>query len=605
MPNHRQTAKTSRGGNKEGKISRRCFVLMPFSPEFDALYENAIRPAVHGTRLLRCLRADEIYGPRPIMADIWASINDAFVLIADVTGRNPNVLYELGLAHAVHKPVVLMTQAISDVPFDLRAIRCIVYSNDRAGRAQLSDQLAGTLAEMLRHVRRNISALSAYAVLPHHPPVPQKPSAATIVTDAADPWSVISSIRRRSGELEKGKDRQPQPAELEMVLSLLDGYPTEVVLEALAFLKEHIDDARLPLLYRHLDSKNAAVRRAALQVIGDHPDETAERLLIDKLTAEGQSENDRAEIVEALTKIGSELTFARCMATIESEGLPASRGMDAFRILCHSPMDGARLKFLSRLSIPGAEDRLRLLNAICDCDDGDFRFSSEFRMATRDMLEQLSTDPDPEIRGRMAFLWLRLAHRRCGATVSPDPGWAVLESRSRPVWESFFDAVGDAFNYDRLPLSAEDGQRLVEMARGDEILEDDIVYWVDYLDTRGVDEFMVAHTGPEDDNRLWALAYFAKFPSPLAAEVCRKELVAGGDLSERVLAAICLGRLKDPGAIAFVLENVKGAHEWVGVLARPLLEEIKKHDPRRRRTAQALLKRLPTKTWSRTGTSED
>lgn len=52
----------------------------------------------------------------------------AEVLLADLTGKNPNVFYELGLAHAARKPVVLITETLADVPFDLRAIRVIEYS---------------------------------------------------------------------------------------------------------------------------------------------------------------------------------------------------------------------------------------------------------------------------------------------------------------------------------------------------------------------------------------------------------------------------------------------------------------------------------------------
>ena len=83
---------------------------MPFRSDLDELYEQVIRRSLEQYPSLRPLRADEIYGSRAIIADIWESIQDASVLVADVTGRNPNVFCELGLAHASHKPVIIISQ---------------------------------------------------------------------------------------------------------------------------------------------------------------------------------------------------------------------------------------------------------------------------------------------------------------------------------------------------------------------------------------------------------------------------------------------------------------------------------------------------------------
>jgi hypothetical protein len=58
---------------------------------------------------------------------VWAGITGAKVLVAELTGRNPNVFYELGLAHALNKPVVLISSNQDDVPFDLQHIRVIYY----------------------------------------------------------------------------------------------------------------------------------------------------------------------------------------------------------------------------------------------------------------------------------------------------------------------------------------------------------------------------------------------------------------------------------------------------------------------------------------------
>ena len=62
--------------------------------------------------------------------DIWDYTQRAKILLADLTGKNANVFYELGLAHAAGKPVILVTGSIDDVPFDLRALRVIEYDKN-------------------------------------------------------------------------------------------------------------------------------------------------------------------------------------------------------------------------------------------------------------------------------------------------------------------------------------------------------------------------------------------------------------------------------------------------------------------------------------------
>jgi len=61
------------------------------------------------------------------MEQIWEQISKAKVLLADLTDKNPNVFYELGLSHAAVKPVVFTAARVEDVPFDLRHLRVIIY----------------------------------------------------------------------------------------------------------------------------------------------------------------------------------------------------------------------------------------------------------------------------------------------------------------------------------------------------------------------------------------------------------------------------------------------------------------------------------------------
>jgi hypothetical protein len=125
---------------------------MPFRQPFNGYYEEIIRPAVAASGLIP-RRGDEIYGTQPIIRDIWNNIRRSRIIVADVSGRNPNVNYELGLAHACGKPTVIITRRMHDVPFDYRHLRCIPYNptsiTDWAGKLlhNLTENIKAALAE--------------------------------------------------------------------------------------------------------------------------------------------------------------------------------------------------------------------------------------------------------------------------------------------------------------------------------------------------------------------------------------------------------------------------------------------------------------------------
>lgn len=104
-----------------------CFVMMPFANPIGGYYATIYEPAIKKAGLTP-VRADaDIFATGKIIDQIWSGLNRAKVLVAELTGRNPNVLYELGLAHALHKPVVLISSNEADVPFDVRHVRVIYY----------------------------------------------------------------------------------------------------------------------------------------------------------------------------------------------------------------------------------------------------------------------------------------------------------------------------------------------------------------------------------------------------------------------------------------------------------------------------------------------
>ena len=125
------------------------FVLSPFAEPFDTIYEDHIKPSVESIQDLNCLRADDIYDNRAIIEDIWQHINEARLLVAELTGRNGNVFYEAGIAHTIGKEVILITQTMDDVPFDLRYLRCIVYEYTPRGISVLEENLKNTISTIL------------------------------------------------------------------------------------------------------------------------------------------------------------------------------------------------------------------------------------------------------------------------------------------------------------------------------------------------------------------------------------------------------------------------------------------------------------------------
>jgi hypothetical protein len=116
-----------------------CFLLMPFSEPWSNDVWSLIDTIVIASGF-RCERADETHG-RVVMQDIWNGIARAAVVIADLTAKNPNVTYEVGLADVLGKQVILLSQTPSDVPFDFLGSRLITYENTIGGVKRLTTQL--------------------------------------------------------------------------------------------------------------------------------------------------------------------------------------------------------------------------------------------------------------------------------------------------------------------------------------------------------------------------------------------------------------------------------------------------------------------------------
>ncbi len=126
-----------------------CFIIMPFGGWFDTYYEDIYCAAIEECNL-KAKRADDLFRASSIIQDIWSFTKEAKIILADLTNKNPNVFYELGLAHALAKPAVLITQNIDDIPFDLRGLRIIAYNKNAPDWGEkLKHDLVNAITETL------------------------------------------------------------------------------------------------------------------------------------------------------------------------------------------------------------------------------------------------------------------------------------------------------------------------------------------------------------------------------------------------------------------------------------------------------------------------
>jgi hypothetical protein len=124
-----------------------AFVVMQFSG-FEELYSDVIEPLTKEFGL-HPYRADQVYGPGNIMADIIRGIETAQIVIAEITPTNENVFYEVGYAHALKKPTILLAEKNKKLPFDLSGFRCLFYENSIGGKRQVEEGLRKHLYAIL------------------------------------------------------------------------------------------------------------------------------------------------------------------------------------------------------------------------------------------------------------------------------------------------------------------------------------------------------------------------------------------------------------------------------------------------------------------------
>lgn len=126
--------------------SPQVFVLMPFSEENEWLFYEVLAPTIRELGL-EPIRADTSLDQQNILKDIVAGIMASSIVVADITGLNPNVMYELGMAHGLQKPTIILTQSVSSAPFDLRPYRMLPYSSHFQDANRLMTQLKDIISQ--------------------------------------------------------------------------------------------------------------------------------------------------------------------------------------------------------------------------------------------------------------------------------------------------------------------------------------------------------------------------------------------------------------------------------------------------------------------------
>jgi|APCry1669188970_1035186.scaffolds.fasta_scaffold68831_1 AbiJ N-terminal domain 5 len=121
-------------------------VMMPFNPAFNSVHDG-IRRACSAAGY-RCLRVDDIWEESTVIQDIFNLIFRAYVVVVDFTGKNPNVMYETGIAHTLGKQVVPISQSLDDVPFDMAHHRILKYLPNGEGINAMISKLAAKLRQV-------------------------------------------------------------------------------------------------------------------------------------------------------------------------------------------------------------------------------------------------------------------------------------------------------------------------------------------------------------------------------------------------------------------------------------------------------------------------
>jgi hypothetical protein len=204
-----------------------CFVIMPFSEKNDEIYEiikNAGNMAGFQTQ-----RADEKYEPGKIPDRIQYLLNSASILIAEISEQNPNVYYELGFAHAIDKPVILICQKGSEIPFDVNHWNQIRYN-------ELPD-LGLELARVLIEIKKNLNTKSPSTPVKALSPMDVELGQLAVRCEMIKPWI----LEKRLEELKAENSPHDNITDLLVYTNDIDKDQAQMLLQAQKWVNEYFN----------------------------------------------------------------------------------------------------------------------------------------------------------------------------------------------------------------------------------------------------------------------------------------------------------------------------------------------------------------------------
>ena len=181
-----------------------CFVLMPFKEDLIEVYSKAIKPACTKAGF-DALRVDELEGPLNINRKVIEYIFNSDAVVADLTEWNPNVFYELGVAHAIDNKTVMIIQKKNDIPFDVKTYRCIQYEQNEAGLKKLQEGII-----------KSLLSINDWRTQPSNPVQEFKPH------DAFIPKSILEEVQGRLQKTEELLAKFPSIVEHESLKKELE-----------------------------------------------------------------------------------------------------------------------------------------------------------------------------------------------------------------------------------------------------------------------------------------------------------------------------------------------------------------------------------------------
>jgi len=221
---HLQTTGCVRfAGGTMGNDEKKCFLLAPIGYEgsevrrrSDGLLRQVIVPAAADTGYT-VVRADDISIPGSITAQIIQLTVESPLVIADLSGRNPNVLYELGIRHAARKPVIQIASDSADLPFDIASVRTIIvdlqnldsvaHARDQLVEAIRYTEQEPTVVDSPVSAALDIRALQTLQAATERPPTPGVTPDPLMNTIA----SLVSDLNSRMKGLEYRIERSLRP----------------------------------------------------------------------------------------------------------------------------------------------------------------------------------------------------------------------------------------------------------------------------------------------------------------------------------------------------------------------------------------------------------